>query len=64
MSRPLLIVAAVIVLAGAFPKEAMLVITWSSQTLGSIAGMVSPGQQTTIVIAVAILALAGISGRG
>lgn len=63
MNRLFLIVAALVVLAGAFPGESAAIIAWSSQTLGSITGMVTPGQQTAIVVVAVILALAGISGK-
>lgn len=63
MNRLLLIAGALVVLAGAFPGESVAVIAWSSQALGSVTGMVTPGQQTAIVVVAVILALAGISGK-
>lgn len=61
--RILLIAGAGVVLAGAFPKEATALIAWSSATLGNITGMVTPGQQTAIVIAAVLLALVGMNGK-
>lgn len=63
MSKILTIAGALIILAGAFPKEATAVIAWSSRTLGDITGMVTPGQQTAIVIVAVLLALVGMNGK-
>ena len=55
MSRLFLVAAALVVIAGAFPVEAMQVIAWSSQTISTIASSVTPGQQTALlIVAVAI----------
>jgi len=40
MNRILLIAGALVILAGAFPKEAAALIAWSSATLSNITGMV------------------------
>lgn len=63
MNRILLIAGAMVILAGAFPVESAAVIAWSSQTLGSITGMVTPGQQTAIVVVAVLLALVGMNGK-
>lgn len=63
MNRILLIAGAMLILAGAFPKEATAVIAWSSATLGDITGMVTPGQQTAIVIVAVLLALVGMNNK-
>lgn len=63
MAKSLFIMGALVVLAGAFPKEATAVIVWSSQTLGTVTGMVSPGQQTAIVIVAVLLVLVGMNGK-
>lgn len=63
MNRILLIAGALVILAGAFPVEASAVIAWSSETLGNITGMVTPGQQAAIVIVAVLLALVGMNGK-
>lgn len=63
MNRILLIAGALVILAGAFPKESTASIAWSSRTLGDITGMVTPGQQTAIVIVAVLLALVGMNGK-
>jgi hypothetical protein len=55
MNRILLIAGALVILAGAFPAEAVQVIAWSSQTISTITSSVTPGQQTALlIVAVAI----------
>ena len=61
MNRIIMIAGALIVLAGAFPKEDAAVIAWSSQTLGNITSMITPGQQTAIIIVAVILAIIGMN---
>lgn len=63
MNKLILMGAALVILAGAFPDQASTIIAWSSRTLGDITGMVSPGQQTAIVIVAVLLALVGINSK-
>jgi|JI10StandDraft_1071094.scaffolds.fasta_scaffold1043920_2 hypothetical protein len=55
MNRILLIAGALVILAGAFPAEAVQVIAWSSQMISTITSSVTPGQQMALlIVAVAI----------
>lgn len=63
MNRLTITAAALVILAGAFPDEAMQIVAWSSATLGNITGMVSPGQQMAIVVAAVLLVLVGMNSK-
>jgi hypothetical protein len=55
MNKLTITIAALIILAGAFPAEAVQVIAWSSQMISTITSSVTPGQQMALlIVAVAI----------
>lgn len=63
MNKLTITITALVILAGAFPDEAMQIVTWSSATLGNVTGMVSPGQQMAVVVAAVLLVLVGMNSK-
>lgn len=61
MNKLIIIAVALIILAGAFPTEAYAVIAWASALLSQITGMVTPGQQTAIIIIAVLFGLAALA---
>lgn len=61
MQRIVLIAGALVILASAFPAQAHRAIEQISLWLDTITPMVSPGQQTILLIVAILLATAGLS---
>lgn len=64
MQRVVVIVGALILVAGAFPQQSQRVIAWSAGIVASMAAKVdiSSDQQLIILAVVGLIALAGLSG--
>lgn len=63
MIRIVLIVAAVTIVAGAFPAQSHQIIDAASQWLTRTTDMITPGQQVAVMLIALLLALAGVGSR-
>jgi hypothetical protein len=61
MTKIVIIAGAMIVLAGAFPGEAMRVVSQVSIWLDTVTAAVTPGQQTALLIVAVFIGLFALS---
>lgn len=61
MNKLIITGLAIIILAGAFPTQAQALIALSSGILADITTIITPGQQTALLVIVGLFALAALT---